>query len=155
MKQIRSHNINYHVCEPGRWLGVSSRTGRMMCYWILNQCGAVISRSTVQRVTNLELSTPPIKDIFDKFDQKIHHKLQLKDCLYAGNKPNPDDWVDLMENDEDFREEFAHIYNDPRIPEGDNYTPEIGDDTHVNMEVSIPRDGDGPEFARVTKRLTK
>jgi len=42
--------------EPGRWLGVSSRTGRLMCYWILNQHGAVISRSTVQRVTNLELS---------------------------------------------------------------------------------------------------
>ena len=146
-------NAGLSPSEPGRWLGVSSRTGRLMCYWILNQHGAVISRSTVQRVTNLELSTPPIKDIFDKFDEKIHHKLHLKDRGYAGNKPNPDDWADLMENDEDFREEFTNIYNDSSIPEADNYTPEIGDDTYVNMEVTIPRDGEGPEFARVTKRL--
>ena len=27
------------------------------------------------------------------------------------------------------------------------------DDTYVNMEIALPRDGDGPEFARVTKRL--
>ena len=146
-------NAGLSPSEPGRWLGVSSRTGRLMCYWILNQRGAVISRSTVQRVINLELSTPPIKDIFDKFDQKIHHKLNLKDRVYAGNKPNPDDLVDLMENDEDFREEFANVYNDSGIPEEDDYTLEIGDDTYVNMEVTIPRDSDGPEFARVTKRL--
>ena len=124
-----------------------------MCYWILNQRGSVISRSTVQRVRNLELSTSPVKDIFDKFDQKIYHELKLEECVYAGNKPNPNDWADLIENDEDFRDEFANIYNDPSIPEADDYTPEIGDDTYVNMEVTIPRDGDGPEFARVTKRL--
>ena len=27
------------------------------------------------------------------------------------------------------------------------------DDTYLNMELALPRDGDGPEFARVTKRL--
>ena len=39
---------------PGRWLGVSSTTGRLMCYHVLTQTVSVISRSTVQRVTNLE-----------------------------------------------------------------------------------------------------
>jgi hypothetical protein len=29
----------------------------------------------------------------------------------------------------------------------------VFDDTYVNMELAIPRDGDGPEFAKVTKRL--
>jgi len=138
-------NVGLSPSEPGRWLGVSSRTGRMMCYWILNQC------STVQRVTTLEMFTPPVKDIFDKFDQKIHHKLKLKDCVYVGNKPNPDDLADLMENDEDFREEFANIYNAPSISDADNYTPEIGDDTYVN---TIPRGGDGTEFARVGMPMT-
>ena len=61
--------------DPRRWLGVSSRTGRLMCYWILNQRGAVISRSTVQRVTNLALSTPSVKDVFDKFDRQARSLL--------------------------------------------------------------------------------
>ena len=39
---------------PGRWLGVSSQTGRLMCYHVLTQTESVISSSTVQWVTNLE-----------------------------------------------------------------------------------------------------
>ena len=39
----------------GRWLGISHRTGRLMCYYILTQNGTVMSRTTVQRVTTLEM----------------------------------------------------------------------------------------------------
>ena len=124
-----------------------------MCYWILNQRGAVISRSTVQRVTNLELSTSSVKDIFDNFDTKIHHKLKREERGYVGNKPNPDDWADLMEDDEDFRDEFANVYNDSGVPEADEFTPEVLEDTYVNMEVALPRKDDGSTFAKVTKRL--
>ena len=42
---------------PGRWLGVSHRTGNLMCYFILTKTGEVISRSSVQAVTELELQT--------------------------------------------------------------------------------------------------
>ena len=98
-------NAGLSPMEPGRWLGVSHRTGRLMTYYVLKN-GVVLSRSTVQRVTNLELSTSSVKDIFDKFDQKIYHKLKLKDNVYAGGKPNPEDWSDLLEEDDDFKEEF-------------------------------------------------
>ena len=81
-----------------------------MCYWILNQRGQVISRSTVQRVTNLELSTTTVKDIFDNFDRKIHDKLKCEQRGYLGDKPNPEDWADLIEEDDDFREEFQKKY---------------------------------------------
>ena len=30
---------------------------------------------------------------------------------------------------------------------------DVFDDTHLNIELAIPRDGDGPDFARVTKCL--
>ena len=30
---------------------------------------------------------------------------------------------------------------------------QVMEDTYLNMELALPRDGDGPEFARVTKRL--
>ena len=33
--------------EPGRWLGVSHRTGRLMTYYVLTQRATVISRLTV------------------------------------------------------------------------------------------------------------
>ena len=62
--------------ESGRWLGISHRLGRLMCYNILTQRGSVISRSTVQRVTNLEMSTREVKETFVKFDVEIHHRLK-------------------------------------------------------------------------------
>ena len=57
--------------KPGRWLGVADRTGRLMCYQVLTQAGTVVARSTVQRVTILELSTSSVKDTFRIFDEKV------------------------------------------------------------------------------------
>ena len=139
--------------EPGRWLGVSSRTGRNMCYWILNQRGKVVSRSTVQPIPALELSLPETKETLNAFDLAIAHHLKCENRKYQGDKPNPEDWADMLEEDEDFRKEFQHIYNDDSIPEEENYTPEVADDTYLNMEVALPRDDEGPTFAKVTKRL--
>ena len=70
-------------------------------------------------------------------------------------KPNPGPWVDLIENDSDFCEEFERIYNNDEIPEADDedYTPDVIDDTYLNMEVDLRRDGEGLELARVVKRL--
>ena len=59
----------------------------------------------------------------------------------------------MIDEDEDFREEFQRIYNDDTVQEADYYTPEIGNDTYLNMEVALPRDDTGPTFAKVTKRL--
>ena len=68
--------------KPGRWLGVSHNTGRLMCYHILMQTGSVISRSTVQRVTSLELEKKNIKEIFTRFDVEIHRRLKVEDRGY-------------------------------------------------------------------------
>ena len=146
-------NAGLSPFEPGRWLGVSHRTGNMMCYHVLTQRGTVLSRSTVQRVTNLEKTTAAVKDTFNKFDEAIRSKLKFEVRGYDGDKPNPEDWADLLDTDDDFREEFESIYNDDTIPEADDYTPEVLEDTYLNMEVALPRDGDGPQLARVTKRL--
>ena len=59
-----------------------------------------------------------------------------------------------MDHDENFAEEFGKIINNEDIPEADaTFTPEVLDDTYLNMELVLPRDEPGPEFARVTKRL--
>ena len=139
--------------EPGRWLGVSVRTGRLMTYFVLTKRGTVISRSTVQRVTTLELTTINIKKIFEDFDSFISSKFKHKPSSFIGDKPNPEDWADLFSNDPDFDDEFRKKFNDNSIKEADEYTAETLDDTYLNMEVALPRDSDGPEYAKVTKRL--
>ena len=107
----------------------------------------------MQAVTNLELSTPEVKYTFNAFDDKINAKLKCPSTGYEGDKPNPADWADLIDTDDDFREEFERIFNDTSVQEADDYSPEIGDDTYINMEIALPRDDDGPTFAKVTKRL--
>ena len=139
--------------QPGRWLGVSSRTVRLMCYHILTQKGTVVSRSTVQQVTNLEQQTAQVIDTFNKFDQAVAIKLKSSARGFKGDKPDPADWADLIESDEDFRDEFEAIYNSGQVKEADDYTPDALHDTYLGMELALPRDGKGPEFARVTKCL--
>ena len=72
----------------------------------MNQKGSIISRSTVQRVTNLELETAQEKETFKELDERIKERLKLEDQGYVGNKPNPEDRKDLIKEDEDFQEEF-------------------------------------------------
>ena len=50
--------------EPGRRLGISHQSGRLICYNLLTQTGKVISKSTSQWVTNIDLSTDEVKETY-------------------------------------------------------------------------------------------
>ena len=39
----------------GRWLGVAHRVGSSLCYWVLTESGKVLTRTTIQHITNDEL----------------------------------------------------------------------------------------------------
>ena len=96
----------------------------------------------------------PVIQLFNTFDKQINIKLKTIDRQYIGDKPDPDDWAELFQEDEDFRDEFQWVFNNQNVPEADDdHTPEVFDDTYVNMEISLPRDWEGPQFAKVTKRL--
>jgi hypothetical protein len=125
-----------------------------MSYWILTQKASVISRTTVQRITNLEKQSDRFKSGIDEFDTSIKtHFKEDSELPFLGFKPNLEDWYKFMGFDADFQEEFKKVINDPTIPEADkDCTPDF-DDTYLNMELAIPRDSEGPEYARVTKRL--
>ena len=123
-----------------------------MAYHILNQNGKVVSRSSVQRVTELELQTQEHSKKFDEFEDAIRIKLD-ENRTYEGARPNPEDWSDYFDNDQDFNDEFNRIFDDEDLAEADDYTPEVTEDTYINMELVMPRDDEGPEFSRVTKRL--
>ena len=81
-----------------------------MAYWVLTQNGYVISRTTVQRVTNLENEVLENQESFSEFDEQIKGIIREDEFPLEGNKPNPADWADMLEYDEDFKEEFNLIY---------------------------------------------
>ena len=91
--------------------------------------------------------------MFSEFDSNIATKFKQNISGFQGDKPNPEDWADLLASDPDFNDEFNKIFNDNSIKEADEYTEETLDDTYLNMEIALPRDSDGPEYAKVTKRL--
>jgi hypothetical protein len=130
-----------------------------MSYWILTITGHVISWTTVQHVTNLELSTDEVKVKCKEYAQ------QVTDLLKDANHVIPQDgglqiqdWNEFpVEDDPDFIEEFQHVVSDLEVPDKDgNFTLDAFNDTYLNMEIALPCGGGDPEdmqFAKVTKRL--
>ena len=101
-----------------------------MCYHVPTQTASVISRSTVQQVKNLERQKKSIKNTYHKFDDKFHWHLKKEQRGYDGEKPNPYDWADLYESDTDFKDEFNRNFSDGTIPESDDFTPDVLDNTY-------------------------
>ena len=137
----------------GRWLGVSHKIGSQMAYHILPLTCSPITRTSVQRITNLELTTTEVRTQADQFDAEIKRRLDEEDYAVDGDKPDPEAWADLIENDPDFAAEFQQAQDNQATSQEDSFTPEVLDDTYLRMELALPRDDEGPEFARVTKRL--
>ena len=72
---------------------------------------------------------------------------------YDGEKPKPQDWADLYESDPKFKNEFNQKFSDGMITEADDFAPDVLDDTYLNMELTLPKDGESAQFAKVTKIL--
>jgi hypothetical protein len=143
------------LSEPkiGRWLGVAKNVGTMLTFYILTQTGQVVSRSSVERVKEIDKQVDEMKLKSKIFDDEVKKKLKLDDLGTDRDKPDPHPWADLLDVDPDFREEFFRVYQSNEIKDADEEPSEIADAQFLIMELTLPRDGEGPEFARVTKRL--
>ena len=143
--------------ELGRWLGVSHRVGSLMSYWLLTDKCKVISRTTVQRVTNLEMQEDVNKSRAQVFDQAIHERIDdSAHYIIDSGKNEPKDWTThLLDTDDDFHDEFNNVISHPEVKEADeSFMPEVMGDTYVNMELALPQgDTFEPRYTRVTKRL--
>ena len=141
----------------GRWLAVSHRVGSLMSYWLLTDMCKVILRTTVQRATNLEMQEDVNKGQTQAFNQAIcEHINDSAHYIIDGGKNEPKDWVThLLDNDDDFQDEFNNVISHPEVKEADeSFMPEVMGDTYVNMELALPQ-GDTlePRYTRVTNRL--
>ena len=140
----------------GRGLGVSHRTGSLMSFWILTPSCRVVSRTSVKRVTRLEMDEEATQKRTAAFDKSV--KLRLRDhahILEEKGKVEPFDWsTHPFDDDLDFQEEFNNVTSNEEVKEDDNLFTLDTYDTYLNMELVLPQ-GDSlePRLARVTKRL--
>ncbi len=87
---------------PDWWLGVSKYVGGKMCLYVLSKSGRVLPRSSVWKTTNLELQTKAVKHVFHNFDRTRMEIIKDENFPVDEDKPDPDMWADLADNDEDF-----------------------------------------------------
>lgn len=140
--------------QLGRWLVVSKHIGSTMTFYVLAKNGQIISRSSVQRATNLESQQTELVQLFKEFDEAIKQRLKDDVIPVDGDKTSPEHWADLIDYDQEYIDEFDQVINSKDVPEADEmFTSEIVDDTYLKMEIALPRNEPGREFARVTKRL--
>ncbi len=90
--------------EIGKWLGISKSTGSLMSYYVLPITGIPVSRTTVQRVTELEKQTEATHQRIAAYDKAIAERFQEGRLVTTGGKPDLAAWSELLETDADFAE---------------------------------------------------
>jgi hypothetical protein len=106
-------------------------------------------------VTNLELQTQDIVDRGKAFDTAIMPRLGDPDFHPPGGdgKICQMDWETDTGFDDEFHEEFEKVISDDSLLEANQtFTPDIFDDTYVNIELALPRVG-GEQNASGTKMV--
>lgn len=74
-------NARLGETKLGRWLGVSHKTGSLVSFWILTPNCRVVSRTSVQRVTNRELQEETTSKRLAGFDEATKEK--MRDYLHV------------------------------------------------------------------------
>ena len=125
-----------------------------MCAHVLTMQGTVVDRSTYWLVKNLELEVEAVRETWEEFDDAIAWMCKDEAFPIEGDKPDPEAWADLINKDEEFKKEFFCVYGkEDGNSISQDPSPEIADLDYLDKEVALPRDGEGPELARVKKRI--
>ena len=123
-------NASMGEMKLGRLLGVSHQTGSLMSFWVLSQSCKVVSRTSVQCVTRLEMdeeATQKRRAAFDKTTKwRLHDHAHT---LEEDGKVEPFDWSTHPFSDApDFQEEFNSVTSNEEVKEdGDHFTPDTYD----------------------------
>jgi hypothetical protein len=83
-----------------RWLGVSHRKGSGLCYWLLKENGQVLSKTTVQHVTCLDLDVDDVKQKIKTYDGILTVRLDDENFQLNPNNDNAfkEFWGQLARN---------------------------------------------------------
>lgn len=133
----------------GRWLGVSHRVGKLLSYWILTEGGQVISCTTVQRLTNLEMQTMEWQARIREYEAAIASRMASPDPVPIPDHIPEDLQLGLLEYETAaFRDEFLRVINNPDVPHGkDDRIDSADDSAYTDMRLSLKRNSDGKLLA--------
>jgi len=137
---------------PAKWLGVSHHVGRDLSYWLLLGSGKIVSRTSVQHVTQSDMRDDILKKRINEFEETLEERL---------NSEN----FQSEETDVDFYFEDVEIAEDnPNAPTDEEYGDMIQEENkdvdefdnvvynrYLGAELSINR-GDSEIRGRVVKR---
>ena len=137
-------NAGLDVPCLGRFLGIAHSASNIMSFYILCILGTPVVAGTVQRVTQLELQT---KERVHEFNRKIVDRFK-EGRLATNGMPPPDEWSDLLEEDEDFASKFNCLFDNPDVVEADDTFDPDSFDLYLNMELTVDQGGPHPEFTR-------
>jgi hypothetical protein len=59
----------------GRWLGVAKNVGTMMTFYVLSRTDRVVSRSSVERVKEVDTQIDAMKLQLQTFDNEVKQRL--------------------------------------------------------------------------------
>jgi hypothetical protein len=124
-----------------------------MSYFVLPSSGVPVSRTTVQRTTEIEKQTDANRQRMTDFEKAIANRYKEGRLQTHGDKPDLEQWSELLETDPHFAEEFAQTFDNPDVKEADDEFDPDSYDSYLNMEIAVDRDGQEPQLARVSKRL--
>ena len=130
----------------GRWLGVAHRVGAGLCYWVLTKKGTVMSRTSVQNVTNLESQIDANRTALQQLDEAIG---QIADDGGHLNHPVPD-MLYLEDIDDGLQEPFHE--RPGYLPEVDDVQNEDGYDEYIGAELILDLGGEKDLHGTVIKR---
>jgi hypothetical protein len=83
-------NAGLGEIKPGRWLGVAHHIGSIMSYYILEENGQIVARSTVWNPTNLEQQTDDVMATFKAYDVELARRIGANEFPTEGDdKPDP------------------------------------------------------------------
>ena len=75
---------------------------------------------------------------------EIHRRQNSYNHGYKRSKQSPEYWLDMLEEDPGFDEDFKRVFNNYYIQEEDYFIPEVLEDTYADMEIALPRYEEGP-----------
>lgn len=129
-----------------RWLGVSHRGGKALCYYVLTSSGKVISRSTVQMVTQEKMSTTEVTQGMVDFNKAVWAAIG-DDVLARGKGSNDTALININQvtqslwDEENLKEAGEERYDpwEPSLTAAEvDYIDEESMDRYLKIDVVLP-----------------
>lgn len=140
---VNNPNDKEAPAELGRWLGVSHRVGSGMCYYVLNQKGKVLSRTSVQGLTSQEHFSEETRSRMEKYDLELAGRLADSKHVSEANLEG----IIYLEDEEP----TVEGEEESPILEADEVFDVNAYDQYVNAEILLPV-GDGRMAGTVKNR---